>query len=64
MVKKIISSFSNLYVDENDVMYSLPNSRVHEFRGTFTTITLSDIDNNLLTMALASLCRDDSVLGI
>ena len=64
MVKKIISSFSNLYVDENNVMYSLPNSRVHELRGTFVKVTLTDGDNNLLTMALASLCRDNSVLGI
>ena len=45
-------------------MYSLPNSRVHELRETFVKVTLTDGDNNLLTMALASLCRDNSVLGI
>jgi len=64
IVKKILSSFNNLYVDEHYVMYSIPNSRVHELRGRQETIYLNASQSDEVMRALASLARTDSVLGI
>jgi hypothetical protein len=63
IVKKILNSFNNLYVDENNVMYSIPNSRVHELRGRQETIHLNQSQSDEVMRALASLARTDSVLG-
>jgi hypothetical protein len=41
LVKKILTSFANLYIDEDNVMYSLPNARVHELRGTVELLVLN-----------------------
>ena len=63
IVKKILNSFNNLYVDENNVMYSIPNFRVHELRGRQETIHLNQSQSDEVMRALASLARTDSVLG-
>jgi hypothetical protein len=63
IVKKILNSFNNLYVDENNVMYSIPNSRVHELRGKEINVFLNTKDKDEVIKALASLARTDSVLG-
>ncbi len=63
IVKKILNSFNNLYVDELNVMYSIPNSRVHELRGSEETINLTASQTDEVMRALASVARTDSVLG-
>ena len=63
LVKKILTSFANLYIDEDDVMYSLPNARVHELRGNTELIVLNETSKNNLIKKLSSYSRDNSVLG-
>ena len=63
IVKKILNSFNNLFVDEKNVMYSIPNSRVHELRGIFESYVLDDVIKDDVIKALASMARTDSVLG-
>ena len=67
LVKKILSSFTNVHVDIDDgkyVIYSIPNCRVHELRGDAVNIYCDDEQRTEVASALASLARDDSVLGI
>jgi len=63
IVKKILNSFTNLYVDEHNVMYSIPNCRVHELRGSVVVSYISERESDLLMQALAFLAREESVLG-
>ncbi len=58
-----MNSFYNLYVDENNVMYSIPNSRVHELRGRQEIIHLNQSQSQDVMRALASLARTNSLLG-
>ena len=67
LVKKILSSFTNVHVDIDNgqyVIYSIPNCRVHELRGGSVVIYCDDKQRTDVASALASLARDDSVLGI
>ena len=63
LVKKILNSFTNLYVDEHNIMYSIPNCRVHELRGKIEIHYLTTSDADLVIKAFASLARENSVLG-
>ena len=62
IVQRILTSFRNLHIDEENVMYSLPNCRVHELRGNEYIFSLDIQLSNSLMCALASLSRTDSVL--
>jgi hypothetical protein len=63
LVKKILTSFANLYIDEDNVMYSLPNARVHELRGKTELFVLNAKYKNNLIKKLGSYSRENSVLG-
>ena len=63
IIKKVLSSFSNLYIDRESQIYSLPNIKIHELRGQSTATCISMIDGDLLTKAMASYARTNSVLG-
>ena len=63
IVKKIINSFNNLHIEEDNVMYSLPNCRVHELRGIDSFCSLDDVMSHNLMTSLACIARDHSVLG-
>ena len=62
IVQRILTCFRNLHVDNENVMYSLPNCRVHELRGEDRVISLEIQLSNSLMCALASLSRTDSLL--
>ena len=62
IVQRILTSFTNLHIDEENVMYSLPNCRVHELRGNEHIFSLDIQLSNNLMCSLASLSRTDSVL--
>ena len=62
IVQRILTCFRNLHVDNENVMYSLPNCRVHELRGEDRVFSLEIQLSNSLLCALASLSRTDSVL--
>ena len=62
IVQQILTCFRNLHVDNENVMYSLPNCRVHELRGEDRVISLEIQVSNSLMCALASLSRTDSLL--
>ena len=67
LVKKILSSFNNIHVDRENgkyVIYSIPNCRVHELRGTDLTIYCDVEQCHNVATALAALAREGSVLGI
>jgi len=67
MVKKILSSFTNIHVDREGgkyIIYSIPNCRVHELRGNSMIMYCDDEQRTNIASALASLAREDSVLGI
>jgi hypothetical protein len=66
LVKKIVSSFTNIHVDRENgkyVIYSLPNCRVHELRGPEFVITCTTEQCHNVATALAALARNNSVLG-
>ena len=46
------------------IIYSIPNSRVHELRGKEVVIYCDEEQNNNVATALAALARENSVLGI
>ncbi len=64
IIKKVLSSFSNLYVDKENKIYCLPNIRIHELRGEPKAKCISMHDGELLTNALSSYARENSVLGM
>ena len=64
IVKKILTSFNNLHVENDNVMYSLPNCRVHELRGNGYVCVLDEETSSELIEALAAISRDHCVLGI
>jgi hypothetical protein len=66
LVKKIISSFTNIHVSIDRgkyVIYSIPNCRVHELRGKELVIYCSEVQCHDVATALAALARDNSILG-
>ena len=64
IISKSINSFKNLYI-EDDVMYSIPNCRVFELRGSIQTIIFNTTSTeNLLLTAISSIARSDSYLDV
>ena len=66
LVKKIVSSFTNIHVDRDNgkyIIYSLPNCRVHELRGVELVISCSIDQCHNVATGLAALARQNSVLG-
>ena len=66
LVKKILSSFTNIHVDrdsEKYIIYSIPNCRVHELRGAEAGIYCDAEQSQNVATALAALAREGSVLG-
>jgi hypothetical protein len=61
-VTDLLSSFSNLYVDEDDILYSLPNCSVFDIRGKYSVVFLCDVEENQLLVALSSISRTGSFL--
>ena len=60
-----MSSFRNLHIDENGIMYSIPNCRVFELRGnTEREILTSHLEENLLLVSIASISRTNSYLDV
>ena len=64
IVRKILTSFNNLHIENDNVMYSLPNCRVHEMRGLDSINAIDDVMSNNLMTSLASIARNHSVLGM
>jgi len=64
VIKKVLSSFQNLYVDKSNIIYCLPNLRVNALKGQRRSHPLSLIDKRHLSKALGNLASDGSVLGI
>ena len=64
VVKKILTSFNNLHIERDNVMYSLPNCNVHELRGNECVCLLDEGTSGDLIKALAAIARDHSVLGL
>ena len=64
VVKKILTSFNNLHIERDNIMYSLPNWHVHELRGNECVCLLDEGTSGDLIKALAAIARDHSVLGL
>ena len=64
LIKKVLSSFNNIYVDSQNIIYCLPNIGVHTLKGNKYSIILTTIDTNQLANALINISHKGSVLGI
>jgi len=60
LVKKILTSFSNLHVSDG-IVYDLNSSRVHELRGG-TSFVMFDLKNTRALMTLAETTAEDSTI--
>jgi hypothetical protein len=63
LIKKVLSSFQNLYVDKANTIYCLPNLRVNALKGRIRAQPLSVKDQSELSKALGNIASDGSVLG-
>ena len=64
LIKKVLSSFNNIYIDRDNIIYCLPNIGVHTLKGNKYSTVLTTIDTNQLANALGNISREGSVLGI
>ena len=64
IVNDLLSSFCNLYLDEDNILYSLPNCFVFEIRGMWSIIFLSDVEENQLLVTVSSIARSGSYLDV
>lgn len=63
IIKKVLSSFQNIYVDLHNTIYCLPNLRIHALKGKRHSLALTSNEKNQLSEALGNVSRDGSVLG-
>ena len=64
IVKKILSNFSNLHVDSDNVIYSLPIARVFELRGFSIIRSLNKDEGISLLEICGEIADEESTLGI
>jgi hypothetical protein len=62
-IKNVLSCFQNLYIDNENNVFNLPNMKVNAMKGTCSSITLTIYESRQLSIALGNLSSDGSVLG-
>ena len=62
-IKKVLSCFQNLFIDDDHIIYNLPNMKVNAMKGLSVSILLSNEEIRHLTIALGHLSSDGSILG-
>jgi hypothetical protein len=62
-IKKVLSCFQNLYIDNENNVFNLPNMKVNAMKGSCASITLTVYESRQLSIALGNLSSDGSVLG-